>query len=129
MRTNITLAAKGLKDAAQNLKKINSAYSAYKKTLKQAEADYKAGKIDKQDLQILKDYNVKYIAAISLAAATFAGKTAAIRSLHNFLFCLFSALCSNFNTQNTVSIPAFKIFVSLTSEATALLSSEIQLCF
>ncbi len=76
--TEVYYAAKGLQNAAQNLKKINSSYSDYKKTLKQAEADYKAGKIDKQNLQILKDYNVKYIAAISLAAATLAGKTAAM---------------------------------------------------
>ncbi|MBW1650110.1 MAG: hemagglutinin repeat-containing protein [Deltaproteobacteria bacterium] len=63
---------------AQNLKKINSAYSDYKKTLARAETGYAAGKFDKQELRILKAYNAKYIAAISLATATLAGKTARI---------------------------------------------------
>ncbi len=60
------------------IKKINSAYSDYKKTLARAETDYAAGKFDKQELRILKAYNSNYIAAIALATATLAGKTARI---------------------------------------------------
>ncbi len=48
-----------------------------------------------------------------------------ISPLHNFLFCSFSALCSNFNPQNTVSIPAVKIFASLENKQIFLLVREL----
>ena len=118
--TEVYYAAKELTQAAQNLKQAKSAYDDYKKTLKKAAAHYAEGRLEKEDINALKNYEQYYITAIAFATATLAGKIATSR-LHSFPYCLFFALCSNFNPRLIINKPAVKIFIRFESEQTTLL--------
>ena len=71
------------------------------------EFHYAEGRLEKEDINALKNYEQYYKAAISFSTATLAGKTAASR-LHSFPCCLFSALRSNFNPRLIINKPAVK---------------------